>query len=108
MRSSENSLLRKRGEELRFTSHSQLRKYEDSKGWNRLSPGTVPYKREMDKLMDEDSDIRNFSQKEGSDAVTDMVTKRDICEKTGWSSLRYDRWKNLTDKVSEQTEVSDG
>lgn len=108
LRQSDSSELRKRGEELRFKTHSDLRRFEDSRGWRRLDPKASEYKNRMDELMDDDSDIKRIQTTDGADAAADFINKSDIREKTGWSSSQYDRWRNLTDKVSSQTEVVDG
>ena len=108
LRQSDNPELRKRGEELRFKSHSSLRRFEESRGWRRLTPGTAEYKRKMDNLSDQGSDIRNIKNRDGAGAASEFLNKKDIQEKTGWDSIRYDRWKSMTDKVSEKTEVIDG
>lgn len=105
LRQSDNPLLRKRGEELRFKTNKDLRKFEDDRGWRRLTPGTTEFKRKMDAAMDDDSDINRIASRDGKAAAAEFINKTDIQEKTGWSSSRYDRWKNMTDKVSSNTEV---
>ncbi len=105
LRQSDNPLLRKRGEELRFRSNKDVRKFEEDRGWRRLTPGTTEFKSVMNQQLDQDSDVRKIVRTQGKEAAANFINKTDIMEKTGWSSSRYDRWRNLTDKVQSQTEV---
>ena len=107
MRQSDNPVLRDRGNEFKFRTNSDLRRHEESKGWRRLTPGTAEYKRNTESMLDDESDIRNTTLREGREAGADLIIKREVTEKNGCSSSQYDRWKSMTDKVSQNTEVTD-
>ena len=110
LRQSDNPLLRKRGEELRFKTSSALKRYEESKGWRRLEPGTTEYKNRMQDHLDDHSDITEAHRRGGKDAAADLIQKKSITEETGWGDAQYSRWKSMRDQVDKTTtvEVIDG
>ncbi|QDP54540.1 MAG: hypothetical protein Unbinned2514contig1000_32 [Prokaryotic dsDNA virus sp.] len=110
LRQSDNPVLRERGNQFRFRTNKDLERYEASKGWRRLDPNGFEHRRNCEKLLDDQHELKNIAKTEGDDAAAEHITKTEIQTKTGWSSLRYSKWKSLTEKASniKPTEVPNG
>tara|TARA_Y100000034_G_C6800155_1_gene358905 strand:- start:24 stop:524 length:501 start_codon:yes stop_codon:yes gene_type:complete len=81
----------------RVRSYKDVRRFENENNLARISPGSQSWKDQVESSKQESYEMACIKKEDGRDGVADYIYKKEMQDVTGWSDLKYSRWKTIHD-----------
>lgn len=87
-------------------SYKDVKRFENENNLARVNPDSQAWKHQAESAKQEEYEMACIKNKSGRSGVADYIYKKEMQDCTGWSDLKYSRWKTNHDAT--QTAVKSG
>ena len=81
----------------RVRSYKDVKRFENENNLARISPGSRSWKNQVESSKQESYEMARIKKESGRVGVADYIYKKEMQDTTGWSDLKYSRWKTIHD-----------
>tara|TARA_R100000458_G_C8256547_1_gene232602 strand:+ start:561 stop:1085 length:525 start_codon:yes stop_codon:yes gene_type:complete len=81
----------------RVRSYKDVKRFENENNLARISPDSQAWKHQVENAKQEEYEMSCVKQESGRAGVADYIYKKEMQDVTGWSDMKYSRWKTTHD-----------
>jgi len=88
----------------RIRSYKDVQAFERDNRLDRVTFDSPIYRQQVEKTNEEMFEMRTIKNDSGRVGVADYIYKKEMQDVTGWSDMKYSRWKNQHDSAKKSAE----
>ena len=88
----------------RIRSYKDVKRFENENNLARVTPESRSWKDQVESSKQEEHEMARIKKEAGRGGVADYIYKKEMQDVTGWSDLKYSRWKTIHDATQKSAE----